>query len=394
MITVKEAKNLVKAHSKIGRIEKKSLETINGHILAEDLYSPLNLPSFNQSAMDGYALRIDETLPSGTKLKHIGEVKAGDEGNLAVNKGEVIRIFTGARVPDSCNAIIIQENITKDTDYIVTNKEIRQYDNIRKKGVQIKKGDLALKKGTLITPAAISFIAMLGYNAVSVYAKPKFGIVVTGNELVKPGNPLKSGQIYESNSYALQVVVQQYGGDVVEVAQVKDDYQSTFEQLKNTLSKVDILIVSGGISVGDYDFVGKALKENGVNEVFYKVRQKPGKPLFFGTSGNKLIFALPGNPASALVCFYQYVLPAMDNISGKGFSSLKKVKLISNSDYARKGDRAIFLKAKAHGKHVEILEGQLSHMMHTFAVSNALVYIPFNIDYVRKGMEVECYLLE
>lgn len=391
MITVEEAKNLISKHSKKGKIEDREIGSINGYVLAEDIYSPLNLPSFNQSAMDGYALRITDTLIAGTKLKLVGEVKAGDEGNVQVNSGEIIRIFTGALVPDSCNAIIIQENISKDGDFIITNKEVNLFDNIRKTGVQIKDGDLALEKGSLITPAAVSFIAMLGFAEVKVYSKPKVGIVVTGNELVTPGEPLLPGQIYESNSFALATVVEEHGGNVIEISRVKDDYQSTFDQLKNTLSKIDILIVSGGISVGDYDFVGKALLEIGVKEIFYKVRQKPGKPLFFATQSDKLVFALPGNPASALVCFYQYVLPAMNNISGKGTEGLNKMNLRSKSSYTRKGDRAIFLKALVSDNGVQILEGQLSHMMHTFAVSNALVYIPITVNDVAVGDLVECY---
>ncbi len=393
MITVEEAIKLIESNVNSGNIEKKNLDSINGYVLAEDVFSPLNLPSFNQSAMDGYALYLEESLPIGSRLKLIGEVKAGDEGNIVVKKGEIIRIFTGARVPDSCNAIIIQENITKDGDSIITNKEVCLFDNVRKKGVQIKEGDLALKKGSLITPAAISFIAMLGYDAVSVYSKPKIGIVVTGNELVKPGTPLQTGQIYESNSYALAAIAQQYGAEVVEIKRVKDDYQKTFNQLKETLSNTDFLLVSGGISVGDYDFVGKALKEIGVQEVFYKVRQKPGKPLFFATMGEKLVFALPGNPASVLVGFYQYILPAINFYQGKGFKGLQKVTRKSENAYLRKGDRAVFLKAFANDNTVKILEGQQSHMMHTFSISNALVYIPITTDTVEEGMEITCYLL-
>ena len=393
MITVEEAKELIKINSNKGRIVKKNITSINDHVLAEDIYSPLNLPSFNQSAMDGYALFIDDTLPSGTKLKLVGEIKAGDEGDISINSGEIIRIFTGALVPDCCNAIIIQENISKEGNTVTTNKIVKLFDNVRKKGVQIKEGELALEKGTLITPAAISFISMLGFAEVKVYAKPKVGIVVTGNELVTPGEPLLTGQIYESNSFALAAAVEEFGGDVIEITRVKDDYQSTFNQLEQTLSKVDILIVSGGISVGDYDFVGKAIREIGVNEKFYKVRQKPGKPLFFATQEEKLIFALPGNPASALVCFYQYVLPAMNTFSGKGFKSLPIVKRISKSDYTRKGDRAIFLKASIDGETVRILEGQQSHMMHTYAISNALVYVSITTNEIKKGDQIECYLI-
>jgi molybdopterin molybdotransferase len=337
--------------------------------LFSDVCSPINMPHFRQSAMDGYALNLHDDFTYSL----IGEVKAGDSHQPKLNQGEAVRIFTGAAVPDSANAVIMQEKVVVNGNEItIVSKPSIEY-NIRQIGEQVKKGALALKKGTKLTPAAIGYLCSLGISEVSVYKKPSIALITTGNELIEAGEPLTYGKIYESNSKMLQTALLSLAFDSVSVHKIKDDYDDTYSKLNEVIAKNDLVIISGGISVGDYDFVGKALNELNVEEIFYKVNQKPGKPLFFGKKENTLLFALPGNPAAALTCFYMYVFVALQKLSGFEGKGLVKIFAKSTLNYVKIGDRPLLLKAYYDEGKVTILEGQSSAMLQTYAISNALV---------------------
>jgi len=339
------------------------------------------MPPFRQSAMDGYALNIH----NGSSYTIIDEVKAGDGHQPILKEGDAVRIFTGSAVPNTANTVVIQEKVTVDKNHLQLNNSVKIKENIRSKGEQIKDGDIALKKGTKLTPAAIGFLLTLGIIKVPVFKKPKIGLVITGNELIKAGQPLGYGKIYESNSGMVYTGLLGLGYTDVTQYKVKDDYYSTVMILDKVISENDMILITGGISVGDYDFVGKALLELGTEQVFYKVKQKPGKPLFFGKRKNKPIFALPGNPASALSNFYVYVHPALEKLSGNLNFSINKGKAFLSDEYLKKGDRDQFLKAYHKNGEVSILEGQSSAMLHTFAIANAIVYIPGEVNKYSKG---------
>ena len=300
MITVEQAIHIVDSNSR--RLNKKkrfSLSEATGYVLAEDVMSPIDMPPFRQSAMDGYAVRAHDS-----EFYHVkGELQAGDGKDFALQKGEAVRIFTGAPVPNDANAVVIQEKTTIKEKELEVHDEVSVQSNIRPKGEQIQKGEMALGKGTVLTPAAIGFLTTLGITEVSVYTKPSIGIIATGNELAEAGTELKHGQIYESNSLMLITALESLGYKDNEIYKVPDDFNSTRNLLEEVLKSKDVVIITGGISVGDYDFVGKALQELKVSQLFYKVKQKPGKPLFFGKKNDTYVFALPGNPAAALSCF-------------------------------------------------------------------------------------------
>ena len=382
MITVEEAFELLENNVIPTQISI-LCKTTNalGLVLAEDLSSPINMPPFRQSAMDGYALNIH----NGSSYTIIDEVKAGDGHQPILKAGDAVRIFTGSAVPNTANTVVIQEKVTVDKNHLQLNNSVKIKENIRSKGEQIKDGDIALKKGTKLTPAAIGFLLTLGIIEVTVFKKPKIGLVITGNELIKAGQPLSYGKIYESNSGMLYTGLLGLGYTDVTQYKVKDDYNSTVMILDKVISENDMILITGGISVGDYDFVGKALLELGTEQVFYRVKQKPGKPLFFGKIKNKPIFALPGNPASALSNFYVYVHPALEKLSGNLNFSINKGKAFLSDEYLKKGDRAQFLKAYHKNGEVSILEGQSSAMLHTFAIANAIVYIPGEVSKYSKG---------
>ncbi|MCO4821564.1 MAG: molybdopterin molybdotransferase MoeA [Flavobacteriaceae bacterium] len=390
MISVEQAIQIVKKHSKTSVIrETIPVSEALGYTLVSDIVSPINMPPFRQSAMDGYALNIHDNLVYTV----VGEVKAGDGHEPSLNPGEAVRIFTGAPVPETANAVIMQEKTTVENAKLTTDELIALNANIRPLGEQVLKGDDALNKGTKLTPAALAYLTSLGITEVGVYKKPSIAIVVTGNELAKAGQDLQYGQIYESNAVMLNTALRKSGYTNVSLHKVEDDYQRTYSLLKRVIQDHDVVLVSGGISVGDYDFVGKALKELGVQELFYKVKQKPGKPLFFGEMEGKIIFALPGNPAAALSCFYMYVLLALERISGNEGFSLPKLKAKSNSNFIKKGDRGQFLKAVYNGGSVNILEGQNSSMLHTFALANAMVVLDEKDGSVRENDMLDVILL-
>ncbi len=390
MITVKEAIQLVLKETETTKKTKKILvaNALN-YVLSEDVFSPINMPPFRQSSMDGYAINAH----TEKTYKIVNEVKAGDGHLCSLKPGEAIRIFTGAAVPDTANTVIIQEHVTVADKTLTYEKEVKLKDNIRKIGEQIQKGDLALKKNTKLNAAAIGFLSTLGITEIQVYKKPTIAILVTGNELIQPGEMLTHGKIYESNSVMLKSALQSLDYNQVTVHKISDVYEDTKNTIEKIINTSDLVLVSGGISVGDYDFVGKALKEVEVAQVFYKVRQKPGKPLFFGKKGNTTIFALPGNPASAMSCFYIYVSLALEIISGNNAASHNTLQLTATTDFIKKGDRAQFLKAFATHNEVAVLEGQNSAMLHTFALANALVYIDQDTSGIKKGDLVTVYKL-
>jgi molybdopterin molybdotransferase len=384
MIQVEQALSIIENNTLTMPIRKIKVSKSLGFILAEALYSPMDMPPFRQSAMDGYAFSHSEL----TKFEVISTSQAGDYSNIKLDKNRAIRIFTGAFVPDNLDTVVMQEH----TSVIDTTLEIKKmpivFANIRNQGEQIKENQLVLEKDTLINPAAIGFIACLGITEITVYAKPNVAILVTGNELVKPGKPLPKGKIYESNSIMLETALKEIGIKKIRTFKVKDDLNATKKALKNCLLNFDVVLVSGGISVGDYDFVKEALLSNGVEELFYKINQKPGKPLFFGKKDKTIVFALPGNPASTLTSFYIYVVPALKKRMGFEAIHLPKIKRKINTEFNNTSGKSLFLKAFYDDVKVTILENQSSAMLNTFAIANGLIYLPNNLSTIEKDQEV------
>lgn len=389
MIDVNKALELIeRSGTSLTAVQEVALPQALGFVLAEDIISTIDMPPFRQSAMDGYALRIGKN----NSYSVIGEIKAGDNKDLSLQIGEAVRIYTGATVPDSADTVIMQEKIIQDQRYITVEGSIEAGLNIRPKGEQIRRGEIALKRGTTLKGAHIGYLASLGFTTVKVHLKPSVAVVITGNELVPPGQPLPQGKIYESNGAMLTAVLTELGYKNVSTVSVKDDLENTKSALLNAMETHDITIVTGGISVGDYDYVGKALKAIEVEEVFYKVKQKPGKPLFFGKKESTAIFALPGNPAAALSCFYIYVFPLLKQIEGASVTQLERITMPILKDYIPKGNQPQFLKARVLADGVEILSGQSSSMLRSFGVANALVFLPENTGQITQGEPVKVIL--
>ncbi|CAA9200537.1 Molybdopterin molybdenumtransferase [Flavobacterium bizetiae] len=384
MIQVEEALSIIAENSTNMPVQKIQVSKSLGYILAETVYSPIAMPPFRQSAMDGYAFIHSE--------KHqydiVGISQAGDHSKIKLKENEAVRIFTGAHVPNNADTVIMQEHVMATEKSILITRMPEQFANVRNKGEQIGEEEVVFKANTLITPAAIGFLACLGITEVEVFKKPKVAILVTGNELVEPGEKLSKGKIYESNSVMLQAALQTIGIKKTKVYKVKDNLKATKKALKEILKKNDIVLISGGISVGDYDFVKEALLENGVQELFYKINQKPGKPMFFGSKNDTLVFALPGNPASSLTNFYIYVYPAIKNRMGFSDIHLKKMLRKLNDNVTNTTGKTLFLKALYDETHVTVLNGQSSAMLNTFAIANSLLVVPNDVESLKKGQLV------
>ena len=389
MLRFEEALQLIKANVPHRRIVQRHLADCLGDILAEDIYAPISLPPFRQSSMDGYAYQFSDL----ENLEVVGEIRAGENFNPDLKVGEAVRIFTGARVPDAADTIVIQEQVEQISETISIQRAPDKGSNIREIGEQIIKGQLALEKGSVLNSASIGYLANFGIEEVSVYQPPDFSVIGTGDELVTPGKPLEEGKIYDSNTLMLQTILKKNGVNHVSVAKAVDTLEAVTSTIKNALQNSDIVLVSGGISVGDYDFVRPALMDLGVEELFYKVNQRPGKPLWFGKKGEKLVFALPGNPASSLSCFLVYVLPVIRHLRGLEFEhNFQTAEFVGS--FQNKTGKQLFLKAEVNEGKISQLTHQASSMLHSFALSNALLLVSPETTKLQSGGQVSYINIE
>lgn len=383
MVSVSSALSIINQHVAVLKSVMMPLKHSLGFVLAEDIFAPISLPPFRQSAMDGYALRHGDL----TDYELIGECKAGDFKEYELVENQAVRIFTGARVPDQADTVIIQENIKKEGSRIQIRQVPKPFSNIRPMGEQVKKGELVAKKGTRINAALIGFLAGFGLEEVLVISKPEIMLIVTGNELQDPGKPLNPGAVYETNGITIQNILAENGFSVGSLVHVMDDEKVIEEAISNAL-EYNLVLISGGISVGDYDFVKAGLESNRVEEKFYKINQKPAKPVWFGKKEESMVFALPGNPASLLICMIVYVIPAIRKmVSGKDLE-LNFKKGILNGQLENPTHKSLFLLGIEEDGIVEILEKQACGMLVSFAESNALVFVDESIERIEFGGKV------
>ena len=393
MISVQRALKLIVANTTVLDSEFVDIGDSVGSILSDNILAPISLPPFDQSAMDGYAIQFSDYIFK-KKIEVIGEVAAGDLFHGKIISGQAIRIFTGAPIPDGADTVVMQEKIAIEKgNLIIKDFALKRGNNIRKTGSQIKKDKIAFSKGMIITPGGVGYMAGLGISSVNVISKPRITIVVTGSELRRPGEALSKGKIYESNSCALSAALYSMGLKAGNIIFVNDDKIKTFNALKKAVKNSDMVVLTGGVSVGEYDFVGKAISQLRAENIFYKIKQKPGKPLFFAKYNKTLIFGMPGNPAATLSCFYEYVYPAIRIMCGHKDIYLKKVLLPIAEHYSKKKGLSFFLKAKILDNTVIPLEGQESYILSSFALADSLIYLPEESESIKKGEIVEVHKL-
>lgn len=359
---------------------------------AEDIFSPVDNPNFNQSSMDGYAFSFKDW-KRNHPMKIVGEMAAGTGVQFELTPGTAARIFTGAPIPDGADTVVMQEKTRIEEGLLfIEDTALQSGSNIRAKGAEIKSGQLALKENRLITPAAVGFLAGIGITHISVYPQPNISIIVTGNELQTPGEALQHGQVYESNSWSLQAALHQMHIREINLHRVEDTLGATVDTLNKALAESDVICLTGGVSVGDYDFVAAAAGELGVEKVFHKIKQKPGKPFYFGKKGNKLVYGLPGNPASVMSCFYMYVEPALKKIARLN-SAIRSIRVPLSTGLKKAPGLTHFLKGFYDGQSAVPLTAQESFRLSSFADANCLIRIEEEVSVCNAGDIVEIHLL-
>ena len=387
MTTHQSAIEVLKNKSKHRKTEILPLANCLHLVSADDVFAPINVPSFDNAAMDGYVFRFEDFL-NELNLQIINEIQAGTDALLPLKKGEAARIFTGAPIPENGDTVIPQEDVLVENGMLKFQKKVNKNANVRQKGTQTQKGTLILKKNTKITAEYIGFLATFGIAELEVFAPPKIGIITTGKELIKAGNSLENYQIYDSNSVFLTAAFEEIGLKLSFSIWVDDNKNELKNAIQENVEKVDVLIFTGGISVGDYDFLKPVLDDLDVQESFYRVKQKPGKPLFFGTLNNTEIFALPGNPSAVVMCFHVYLKPFIKEKMGIESFTKKEFGILMN-EYIKKSGLTHFVKAFVENNKVEILNNQLSYQMDAYTKANAFAILTENQEYFQIGDKVE-----
>jgi molybdopterin molybdotransferase len=371
-----------------------SLTEALGRVLAEDIVSPLNLPPFANSAMDGYAVRASD-LPGGTgKLPISGEIPAGAPAGQSLTPGTALRIMTGAPMPNHADTVVpVEDTEAQGEQVLIREMEIGQF--MRSEGEDVQAGEVVLTADTRIRPQEIGLLASVGRQTVSTYPRPRVAIISTGDELIEPGQALRPGQIYNSNGYALAAQVVDAGGIVVQRLHAADTPEALREAF-DACAGADILLTSGGVSVGDFDYVKSVFAERGEVD-FWRVAIRPGKPLAFGTWGNTLFFGLPGNPVSSLVTFELFVRPAL--LKMRGLSDLSRPMVQARlTDAASHGTgRRSYQRAVAWEEGSEwfvrpILK-QGSHQLRAATEANALLIVPHDVPEIPEGEYATVMLL-
>jgi len=396
MISVKSAIETILKEIKPLGVE--SLDTISamGRVLGEDIVAARNNPPWDNSAMDGYALRADDTKTAGpdspVTLKVIYDLPAGHAPKATVGKGEAVRIMTGAPVPEGADSVIMVELTEAGDGNVVIRSRVKTGENIRKNGEDFKAGDLVIKKGALVRPGEISMLATVGVPFVFAHKRPRVAVVSTGDELVDINEVPHMGKITNSNGYALSALVAECGAVPLFLGIARDTKESLRAKLEKAMD-ADCIISSGGVSVGDYDFVKDVLKDMGSQMIFWKVAMKPGKPLAFGVIGGKPAFGLPGNPISSMVAFEQFVRPALLKMSGRNAIFRATLSARLTRDIKIKQGRMNFIRAELKientGLTVTPLDGQGSGIISTTVRSNSYVIVPEDSSGFKKDETVK-----
>ena len=383
MISFEEAIEIIKGFAlPLGTKRVNLFEALN-KTLAEDIYSDISMPPFNKSAMDGYACRKSDLK---NRLSVIEEIAAGEVPVKSIGENQCARIMTGAMVPEGADAVIMKEDIEQINSLSVLYTGENSRTNICSQGEDVKAGDLVLKKGDVILPAQIAILASVGVSQPAVYKNPTIAIISTGNELVEPDQKPGVSKIRNSNSYQLVAQVQQSGITPIYLGIIRDDEQSLLRMLTAAIEKYDITIISGGVSVGDFDFVPKILKELNVNIRVHGMNVRPGKHLLFGEKANRFIFGMPGNPVSSFVQFEVLVRPFLNALMGRSNTESSLYLPIQEDYFRKKGDLLVFVPVTLTKQGtVRPLEYHGSAHIHAYSFAQGIMEVPQSISMIKKG---------
>ncbi|MCC6503558.1 MAG: molybdopterin molybdotransferase MoeA [Deltaproteobacteria bacterium] len=392
MISVESALEVILKEIKPLGLESVDIASALGRVIGEDIAARWPNPPFDNSAMDGYAVRTIDVKgasnESPAKLSVIYDLPAGSVPQGPIGPAQAVRIMTGAPVPEGADAVVMVEKTESGDGFTLIKAEPRAGENIRKAGEDFKAGDIVVRAGSVIRPAEVSMLATIGVPFVMAHRRPRVAIISTGDELCDISEVPPAGKIVNSNGYALAALVAASGAVPIQLGIARDTKESLREKLCAALS-ADCIISSGGVSVGDYDFVKDVLKDMGSSMIFWKVAMKPGKPLAFGIIGGKPAFGLPGNPISSMVAFEQFVRPTLLKMAGRTNLFRQSFSATLTKDIKIKPGRMNFiraeLKATDTGFTVTPLDGQSSGMILTMVRANSFVVVPEDSNGFRSG---------
>jgi molybdopterin molybdotransferase len=392
LISVDEAQRIVLEHAKRLDPERVPIERAAGRVLAEPVAAIVDLPPFPSSAMDGYALRSADTADPPTRLPIVARIAAGSPADSALAPGEAMAISTGGAVPEGADAVVPLELVEEGDDAIDVPALVAQGANVRERAGDVSAGDIVLESGARLGPAQVAALAAAGVSEVQCSKRPRVGILVTGSELRQPGEPLGAGEIYESNGILLATALQLAGAVPAQLGVVADDADEHERAMERALLGFDMLITSGGASVGPHDLVRATQARLRVEELFWGVALKPGKPVAFGVRRDHLVFNLPGNPVSVLVTFELFVRPAVNVLLGVPDPLPEYRRAILAAAVKRNPHRDEYVRAtrRREGDTVVVdpLPGRESHMIASAARANALVAVEAGEGEAAVGEEI------
>ena len=403
MIAKKEAlKRILENTSPIERTEAvRFFESVN-RVLASDIVAPCDLPYFDNSAMDGFAV-----LAGGTKgasqgnpslLKIVGELKAGVAPEISLTKGTAIRIMTGAPLPQGADAVVMLEVTEEKGEELKVFAEVIKGENVRRKGEDVKRGEIVLRKRKEIRSSEIGMLAGLGIETITVFRKPKVLIITTGDEIADIEEELPVGKIRDTNKWMLSTSLTNMGLTSVYLSKAKDNVASLKEQIGEAVARnVDMLLISGGVSVGKYDLVREVLDLFGFKEVFHKVAVKPGKPLLFGKVKDMVVFGLPGNPVSAMISFEVFVKPSLSRMMHKDCDS-RVISAVLSEEIRKKPGRTHLFRVTVEKQnnvfYARPLKKQGSGMLSSLTEADGFIEIDMDKTLVKKGENVLVRFIE
>jgi molybdopterin molybdotransferase len=369
-----------------------------GLALAEDVRARFDSPPFDNSAVDGYAVRSADATEAGRIFEVVDEAPAGRPAEKSVGEGEAIKIFTGGVIPDGADAVVMVENTSGWGEEFELKKPAKAGNNVRGAGEDVREGDLMLRAGTEVGTPEIALAATQGYGELPVYRRPKVVVLSTGSELVEPGTrDLSPGEIFDSNSFALLAQALEAGADARRLYAASDEEDVLKSAMEEALTSADIVVTSGGVSVGEKDLVKSTLLDLGVDQVFWGIKLKPGKPVFFGKREGARFFGLPGNPVSAMVCFELFVRPALMQMMGREDKHRPHVEVYFDEDVENKFGRMhamrVTLTRTEKGWRAESVGAQGSGLVSSLTKADALALIGPESEGVRADEPVEAVVL-
>jgi molybdopterin molybdotransferase len=396
---IEEARRLVLDRVAPLEAEPVALKDALGRVLAEPVTSADAVPGFDNSAMDGYAVRAADTAGAngGARLRVVDESRAGHPAQRRLAEGEAIAISTGAMVPEGADAVVRVEDTDAGSQEVEIRVEVEVGRDIRRAGEDIAAGEAVLAAGDEIGPAEAGVLVSVGRGEVACARRPRVNLLTTGDELQEPGEPLRPGAIRNSNAYSVSGLIRRSGAVLGTVEMVPDDRDATAEALARALTG-DVVVISGGVSVGPHDHVRPTLAALGAEEVFWGVALRPGKPTWFGVApAGCLLFGLPGNPVSAMVTFLLFVRPAIRAMLGASPTQAERATAVLDSDYPKQPGRAHVVRCRLElrddGWHATPTKDQGSHVLTSMLGADALAIIPATSGTVRSGDRVRIELL-